>query len=355
MKIDRQKIPESAGVYLMKDINKKIIYIGKAKNLRNRVSSYFIGAHNIKTEKLVKNIKDIEFFLCNNELEAFILENNLIKKYKPKYNILLKDEKTYPYIKITKDNLPKLKIERKVLKDKSMYFGPYPNMNKKKLHSILLKSFDIYECGYSNLDKIYDKPCMNYHIKRCNGICVNKSLDTITYYKKPFNNLIKFLENKDTSILKSIENNMMTYTKNMQFEKAIIEKEKLEILSRLSVSQVIESTAKIFEDVFYIKRINDKVYASILKVINGKVLDKKIYTFNEFIEDDNLINIISMYYNDNILPNRIILNEEFLDEVEILKTWFIKEKNKNIKIIIPKIKSRSKDLLELSKKNLMNV
>lgn len=353
MKINREEIPESSGVYLMKDKNNNIIYIGKAKNLKNRVNSYFVGTHDLKTTSLLKNINDIEYFLCNNELEAFILENNLIKKHKPKYNILLKDEKTYPYIKIKNEKLPVLNIERKILNDKATYFGPYPNINKKKLNNIIVKSFNIYECSYKNLSKIYDKVCMNYHINRCNGICIKRDIDTVNEYSKPYNNLIKFLENKDKSIFKIIRDKMDLYKKNMEFEKAILEKEKLDILNKLSQNQIIESTMKSFEDVFYVEKINKKIYICILHIINGKVLDKNFYTFNEFVEDDNIINIIYMYYNDNIIPNKIILNDVFYNKIEILKNWFHKYKDKSIKIVIPKIKSRNMDLLELAKKNLI--
>ena len=137
MDIKKINIPLNPGVYLMKDIEGKIIYIGKAKNLKNRVSSYFVGAHNIKTMELVKNIESIDFFICTSEVEAFILENNLIKKHKPKYNILLKDQKTYPYIKITKEEYPRILVVRKVTDD-AYYFGPFPNVNMKEVVNLSL-------------------------------------------------------------------------------------------------------------------------------------------------------------------------------------------------------------------------
>ena len=161
-------IPINPGVYLMKNEKGTIIYVGKAKNLRNRVSSYFkgINSHDIKTSELVKNIKDIEFFICKTEVEALILENNLIKKNRPKYNILLKDEKTYPYIKFTKERFPKIEIVRstKRLDEKADYFGPYP-MGIFFAVKSLLKIFPVRDCN-RNMEKV-TKPCLKYHMNTC--------------------------------------------------------------------------------------------------------------------------------------------------------------------------------------------
>ena len=161
--VEYKIIPDKPGVYLMNNEKGKIIYVGKAKNLRNRVSSYFknINSHNAKTLELVKNINDIEFFICKTEVEALILENNLIKKNKPKYNILLKDEKTYPYIKFTKEKFPKLEVVRstKRLNEKADYFGPYP-MGIFFAVKSLLKIFPMRDCN-RNMEKI-TKPCLKY-------------------------------------------------------------------------------------------------------------------------------------------------------------------------------------------------
>ena len=165
--IEYKNIPPNPGVYLMKNDKDKIIYVGKAKNLKNRVTSYFtnISSHTVKTLELVKNIVDIEFFICATEVEALILENNLIKKHKPKYNIMLKDEKTYPYIKFTNEKFPKIEIVRstKRLNDKAEYFGPYP-MGIYFAVKSLIKVFPIRDCT-RNMEKVYDRPCLKYYMK----------------------------------------------------------------------------------------------------------------------------------------------------------------------------------------------
>ena len=177
--VEYKNIPDNPGVYLMKNEKGKIIYVGKAKNLRNRVSSYFknINSHNAKTLELVKNINDIEFFICKTEVEALILENNLIKKNKPKYNILLKDEKTYPYIKFTKEKFPKLEVVRstKRLNEKADYFGPYP-MGIFFAVKSLLKIFPMRDCN-RNMEKI-TKPCLKYHMNTCPAPCMYKDIET---------------------------------------------------------------------------------------------------------------------------------------------------------------------------------
>ncbi|MGL4944795.1 MAG: GIY-YIG nuclease family protein, partial [Fusobacteriaceae bacterium] len=170
-----KNIPENPGVYLMKK-NSRVIYVGKAKNLRKRVLSYFNREHeNIKTSELVKNIEDIEFIICNSEVDALILENNLIKKYSPKYNIALKDQKTYPYLKISREKFPYLKTVRNTreLNDrKGIYFGPYPN-GAYNLRKALIRVFKIRDCN-RDMEKTYSKPCLKYYMHFCSGPCVYK-------------------------------------------------------------------------------------------------------------------------------------------------------------------------------------
>ena len=193
MDIKKINIPLNPGVYLMKDIEGKIIYIGKAKNLKNRVSSYFVGAHNIKTMELVKNIESIDFFICTSEVEAFILENNLIKKHKPKYNILLKDQKTYPYIKITKEEYPRILVVRKVTDD-AYYFGPFPNVNMKEVVNNIMKVFKIRDCKIDMRKNT--KVCLKYYMKLCNGPCYYKLPEIKEEYLENVKHLLDFLENK---------------------------------------------------------------------------------------------------------------------------------------------------------------
>ena len=202
--VEYKNIPDNPGVYLMKNEKGKIIYVGKAKNLRNRVSSYFknINSHNAKTLELVKNIRDIEFFICKTEVEALILENNLIKKNKPKYNILLKDEKTYPYIKFTREKFPKIEVVRstKRLNEKADYFGPYP-MGIFFAVKSLLKIFPMRDCN-RNMEKI-TKPCLKYHMNTCPAPCMYKDIET--EYNVNVENFKSFLKGHQSDILDILE------------------------------------------------------------------------------------------------------------------------------------------------------
>ncbi|WP_156286123.1 excinuclease ABC subunit UvrC [Oceanivirga salmonicida] len=350
--IDIKKIPENSGVYLMKNKVNKIIYIGKAKNLKKRVASYFTGSHNRKTMELVKNIADIEFFICNNEIEAFILENNLIKKHKPKYNILLKDEKTYPYIKISKENLPRITMTRNKSQD-AYYYGPFPNINLKTLIKNLLKVFNVSDCGL-NVNKNNKRPCLKYHMGLCNGACYYKDEKTISEYKAQYKKLINFLENKDTSILKELETNMFEYSKNFEYEKAIIEREKIKGFKKLLENQITEITRENDKDIFTIFKNTDALFLCILSVRKGKLISKYFNVFKDLVDDDNIENLVSMFYEKTTIPKIIVLSNDFLNKKEILQNWFKKEKNKSPKIYIPKIKSQNKELLELANTNLIS-
>lgn len=194
MDIKKIDIPLNPGVYMMKDKNGEIIYIGKAKNLKNRVSSYFTGTHNTKTMELVKNIENIDFFICNTELEAFILENNLIKKHKPKYNILLKDQKTYPYLKITKEEFPRILVVRRV-SDDAYYFGPFPNVNMKEVVMNLKKVFKLKDTKVKVVNKD-GKEYIDYHIDLSNGPSFFKKPEIKEEYQENVRQLLLFLNSK---------------------------------------------------------------------------------------------------------------------------------------------------------------
>ena len=239
MDIGKLEIPESSGVYLMKK-NNKVIYVGKAKNLKKRVSSYFNRVHESeKTNELVKNIEDIEFFLTNTEIDALLLENNLIKKYSPKYNILLKDEKTYPFIKISKEDFPSIKIVRttKALHIKSgEYFGPYP-YGAWRLKNILMKLFKIRDCN-RDMKKLSPRPCLKYYMKSCTGPCVYK--DIKEEYNRDVENLKQVLRGNTSKLINELTTLMNKASQDMDFEKSIIYREQIKELKSIESSQIIQ-------------------------------------------------------------------------------------------------------------------
>lgn len=351
--VEYKNIPDNPGVYLMKNEKGKIIYVGKAKNLRNRVSSYFknINSHNAKTLELVKNIRDIEFFICKTEVEALILENNLIKKNKPKYNILLKDEKTYPYIKFTREKFPKLEVVRstKRLNEKADYFGPYP-MGIFFAVKSLLKIFPMRDCN-RNMEKI-TKPCLKYHMNTCPAPCMYKDIET--EYNVNVENFKSFLKGHQSDILDILEKRMKHFSDNMEFERAINEREKINSLKRMLETQIIEYSKEINEDVFVFEEKREFVFLCVLNIREGKVINKnhiKI-SMEKSQEDDLFERLITSYYEKRRIPRNIICDMRYEDKSQLIKEWSKIEKGKEIKMHFPKIHSRRYELLEMGYLNL---
>lgn len=351
--VEYKNIPDNPGVYLMKNEKGKIIYVGKAKNLRNRVSSYFknINSHNAKTLELVKNIRDIEFFICKTEVEALILENNLIKKNKPKYNILLKDEKTYPYIKFTREKFPKLEVVRstKRLNEKADYFGPYP-MGIFFAVKSLLKIFPMRDCN-RNMEKI-TKPCLKYHMNTCPAPCMYKDIET--EYNLNVENFKSFLKGHQSDILDILEKRMKHFSDNMEFERAINEREKINSLKRMLETQIIEYSKEINEDVFVFEEKREFVFLCVLNIREGKVINKnhiKI-SMEKSQEDDLFERLITSYYEKRSIPRNIICDMRYEDKSQLIKEWSKIEKGKEIKMHFPKIHSRRYELLEMGYLNL---
>ena len=351
--VEYKNIPDNPGVYLMKNEKGKIIYVGKAKNLRNRVSSYFknINSHNAKTLELVKNIRDIEFFICKTEVEALILENNLIKKNKPKYNILLKDEKTYPYIKFTREKFPKIEVVRstKRLNEKADYFGPYP-MGIFFAVKSLLKIFPMRDCN-RNMGKI-TKPCLKYHMNTCPAPCMYKDIET--EYNVNVENFKSFLKGHQSDILDVLERRMKHFSDNMEFERAINEREKINSLKRMLETQIIEYSKEINEDVFVFEEKREFVFLCVLNIREGKVINKnhiKI-SMEKSQEDDLFERLITSYYEKRSIPRNIICDMRYEDKSQLIKEWSKIEKGKEIKMHFPKIHSRRYELLEMGYLNL---
>ena len=351
--VEYKNIPDNPGVYLMKNEKGKIIYVGKAKNLRNRVSSYFknINSHNAKTLELVKNIRDIEFFICKTEVEALILENNLIKKNKPKYNILLKDEKTYPYIKFTREKFPKIEVVRstKRLNEKADYFGPYP-MGIFFAVKSLLKIFPMRDCN-RNMEKI-TKPCLKYHMNTCPAPCMYKDIET--EYNVNVENFKSFLKGHQSDILDILEKRMKHFSDNMEFERAINEREKINSLKRMLETQIIEYSKEINADVFVFEEKREFVFLCVLNIREGKVINKNhIKISMEKSQEDELFErLITSYYEKRSIPRNIICDMRYEEKSELIKEWSKIEKGKEIKMHFPKIHSRRYELLEMGYLNL---
>lgn len=351
--IKKLDIPENPGVYLMKK-NSKVIYVGKAKNLKNRVSSYFNREHESeKTRELVKNIEDIEFIICNSELDALVLENNLIKKYTPKYNILLKDEKTYPYIRISKDNFPNIKIIRttKALDTKlGLYFGPYP-FGAWNLKKALVKIFKIRDCE-RDMNKIYPRPCLKYFMKMCPGPCTYK--DIFLEYNGQVERVKNLLKGKEKEVIDSLKKDMEKAAEDMRFEEAINLREQIKEVESAVVNQVTEYGKELDEDIFLMQKEGEKVFICVLNVRDGKILGK-ISThidLKDKIEGNLEENIVTAFYSKHPIPKSIVFQEKMEDELNLVREILELQRGKKVEFHFPKIKSRRKELLEMGELNI---
>lgn len=316
------KAPSSSGVYLWRNSDEKIIYVGKAKNLKNRLSSYFSGEKNIKTQLLIENAKSIEYITTNNEYEAFLLENNLIKKHTPKYNIQLKDGKSYPVLKITNEDFPKLYKTRQVKKDGSTYFGPFPDAGA--LDTFIDTLYRLYPVRHCRTFKKRDTPCMYYHIGRCKAPCCDK-IDKQTYNE--FIGEIKSLLNgKDEETIAKITAEMKQAAKELNFEKAARIRDGLRALTVMQNQNIVEDFDSEDRDYIAHYREGELVSFTVLKIRSGKLTARDNFRVISLNEDDELLEeFVAAYYSEDIqLPPKIYVSEE--DNIDFLKKFF-EEKN----------------------------
>ena len=331
-------LPTKPGCYLMKDSEDNIIYIGKAKNLRTRVKSYFMKIHTGKTGALVNNIASFDYIVTNNEIESLILEINLIKKYSPKYNIMLKDDKTYPYIELTSDNYPSLKIIRSKTrkKVKGKLFGPYPNsFSAKKTVELINRVYPLRKCN-----KMPKTVCLYYHIDECLGYCQNDiDQKKIEEMKKE---IIAFLDGDYKIITKRLEEEMQKASDALNFEKAINIKTMIEDIKLTLKKQIIVSNAKYNFDVFGYFENGDFLTIETLFIRNGIISGKHHQIFRNYIDvSDVYIRYIVDFYDKFPLPKQIVVRETDA----ILLSEFL-----NVPVTIPK-KGDIKKILDLANLN----
>ncbi len=319
-----KKLPKKPGVYIMHDKDDKIIYVGKAVVLRNRVRQYF--RKNKKTKRIqnmVSLVDHFEYIVCDNEAEALILECNLIKKNMPKFNVLLKDDKTYPYIKVNvKADYPDLYITRRILNDGARYFGPYANSGSAKEMIEFIKSrYKIRQCRSF---KYKDRPCLNYHIKKCMAPCMGYV--SKEEYRKQINQIISILEGKTDELIKELQKEMQEASKNMEYEKAQDLRDKIYAIERISQKQKVSNISENDIDVIGLARKDEETCIEIFYVRNSKMVGRDHYIFKglEDEEDSEIISsFIKQYYmGRKILPNKIMIKEEIEDKdaIEMLLT-----------------------------------
>lgn len=315
-----KKLPEQSGVYLMKDINDNIIYVGKAKILKNRVKSYFQSnsGHNAKTIELVSNIVSFEYIVTDSEVNALILECNLIKKHNPKFNIKLKDSKGYPYIKInTSEKYPRVYITREYKKDHNKYFGPYiSGMAVYEVMDLIHKTWQTRHCH-----KVFprdigkDRPCLNYHIKKCQAPCVGNI--TEEEYQKNINEIIAFLNGDNKEIVDKLTKKMMEYSENLEFERAGEVRDKILSIQKLSEKQNMNNDNSNDIDVIGLARDDKIAMVQIFYMRKGLMLGRDQFTFvdtDHLTRSEMLHEFVKQYYKDTTyVPSEVLLECEIKD------------------------------------------
>lgn len=366
-------VPKSAGVYKMYDSDGKIIYIGKAKDLSKRVKQYFQKdyEHSTRTKKLLDVVTDIKWIVVDNELEALILESTLIKEHQPKYNVIMKDDKSYVYIKITKnEDFPRIQIVRKVEKDKAHYIGPKTAAHKiKDTLKILKKLFPFRHCGLdieligkkSNgefevkiSNKVIKYPCLDYFIKRCSAPCIGRiGKDE---YLNIIENVERFLEGKMENIYRDLEKQMFDAAKNRQFEKAGKIRDKLKKIEDLMEKQKVSDPNQTDKDIINYCSIRDRAYFNLFQIRDGKLVGQENFTLNAPESEEGSSNyeimeaFLHQYYEiATNIPKEILIPHE-IESTKTTEIFLEKCAGKKIKIIIPKMGDKNK-LLEMSLNN----
>ncbi len=330
-------LPDKPGVYIMHDVDDKIIYVGKAVNLKRRVKSYFRKTD--KTERIkrmVSLIDHFEYIVVDNEAEALILECNLIKKNRPKFNVLLKDDKTYPYIKIDiKSDYPNVTITRKIINDGSKYFGPYANPGAaKEMLDFIKQKYKIRQCKNFRSET---RACLNYHINRCLGPCMGYV--SKEDYRKQIDEIIDILDGKVDKVLKELEKQMIKESSKMNFEQAAYIRDRMLAIQRVNEKQKVSNITENNIDVIGIAKSEIEVCVEIFFVRGSKMVGREHYFFQDIreMEDKEIISgFIKQYYIDSQnLPNKIMIREE-LEDQQAIEQWLSKEAGRKVEIKSPK-------------------
>ena len=355
-----KKLPASPGVYIMHDKHDEIIYVGKAISLKNRVRQYFQSSRNktAKIEKMVSRIARFEYIITDSELEALVLECNLIKEYRPKYNTMLKDDKAYPYIKVTvEEPFPRILFSRTMKKDKSRYFGPYTSAGAvKDTIDLIHKLWKIRTCS-RNLPKDMGKerPCLNYHIKQCSAPC--QGFISEADYRTSVEQAVEFLNGHYGPVLSMLKQKMMDASEEMDFEKAIEYRELLNSVKQVAQKQKITSQSMEDRDIIAMARDDEDAVVQVFFVRDGKLIGREHFHVSaSTAEEDGQIlgSFIKQFYAGTpFIPREIWTQQEF-DEMELVGQWLTKRRGQGVKFVIPK-KGQKERLVELAAKNALLV
>ncbi len=346
-----KRLPHKPGIYMLKTKDNKILYIGKAKNLKNRVSSYFQRSQKIneKIKALASKTEDFDIIITDNETEALILENNLIKKYKPPFNIELKENERYPYIKITNEVFPRIQKTRIKKKDDAYYFGPYPGVKAvNNTLKIITDIFPIRRCS-RKIDKQNFTPCLNYHLGKCKSPCSGKI--SSEEYMKIVNQVILFLKGQKKSLIESINREMKEASRDLKFEYAIELRDRLKTLKSIFDEQKITLNNENNTDIIGLSSNNEYINITVLIRRDNKIIGKKDYNFPIILDEIETFNqFLERYYSDiDDLPEYVIIPFK-TENTSILEKYILKKSGKKIIFTTPRSKTDEK-LILMAEKN----
>ena len=350
-----EKIPKLPGIYIMKDSRSEILYIGKAKVLRNRVRSYFQNSRSLhpRTRIFLSKVDDIKFLTTKTEAEALILESNFIKKHQPKYNVLLKDDKNYPYLRLTtQEKFPRLEVVRSVKKDKATYFGPYTMV--KEVRETIRLIYKIFPLRQSK-DKLdgspLRRPCLNHQMGRCLAPCAG--LISSQDYSEVVENVSLFLNGKNTTLLKNLKAKMDVASHETRYEEAAILRDKISAVKTVLDKQKIISTSLEDQDVIAYCSEKDQTMAQVLIIRSGKMLGEKIFqlkSLNEMKEEEILSSFLKQYYEkESMLPTEILLPHR-IEDIDLIGNWLSEKKGKRLRLEVP-VKGKKRDLIRMAEEN----
>ena len=337
-----KKLPEKPGVYLMHDGKDEIIYVGKAISLKNRVRQYFQSSRNLspKIRQMVSHIKYFEYIITDSELEALVLECNLIKEHNPKYNTMLKDDKSYPYIKVTvQEKYPRVLFARRIKRDKNKYFGPYTSAGAvKDTIDLIQKIYKIRTCN-RNLPKDIGKerPCLYYQIKQCDAPC--QGYISREAYQKSIHKVMNFLNGDYKEVLSYLQEKMMNAAQEMEFEQAAQYRDLIQSVNHISNKQKINSSGMEDQDIIALAKAQEESVVALFFVRDGKLLGREHFHMQHSIETSRtevMTEFVKQFYAGTpYLPREILLECE-IEETEILEQWLSSKKGVKVKILVPK-------------------
>ena len=349
-------LPTASGIYIHKNEAGKIIYVGKAKNLRSRIRQYFQSSRNMdpKTRQLVRFIADFEFIVVDNEVEALVLESNLIKKHKPRFNVLLKDDKSYPHLKLTNEPFPKVVVTRRIVRDGSYYYGPFlPAVLARKTLNLVNRAFQLRTCEIEINGKL-PRPCLEYHLKRCLGPCV-KGLCTQEEYREAAADVKILLEGKNKELAKTLEQRMWQFSEDGKYELAAKYRDLHRTVLALSETQKMATTADRDIDIIGFYRENQRLALQLFTMREGRIVGRREFFWEDLPEDERfnaaefLRDVLLQYYSTDYVPLEIHVPQDFNDRA-ILEQLLTERRGRKVRILDPK-RGKNRHLVTLVETN----